>query len=332
LGTMADVALRAGVSISTVSHVLNGTRKVSPMTVRAVEDAVQAVGYTPNILARALARSTTNTIGLALSAVSNHYFSEIVRAIEAECTRHGLMILLTDTHDDPAYELKVVQALHQRRVDGIVLAPAADPEQRVLRYLADNRLPTVLIDRLVSGRFDQIGVENKRATIELVRHLLGHGHRRIGLISGLDGLATTMERVDGYRAALRAAGLAYDPGLVRSGGSVVDPARIACRHLLELGDPPTAIVTANNLMTIGAMRGLRDAGRRVPEDMALVGFDDFDWADCFSPRLTVMAQPCEQIGSRAAQLLIQRLGDPDGRRRTLRLRPTLRLRNSCGCI
>ena len=140
---MADVALRAGVSISTVSHVLNGTRKVSPATVRAVEDAVQAVGYTPNILARALARSTTNTIGLALSAVSNHYFSEIVRAIEAECTRHGLMILLTDTHDDPAYELKVVQALHQRRVDGIVLAPAADPEQRVLRYLADNRLPTV---------------------------------------------------------------------------------------------------------------------------------------------------------------------------------------------
>ena len=237
MGTMADVALRAGVSISTVSHVLNGTRKVSPATVRAVEDAVQAVGYTPNILARALARSTTNTIGLALSAVSNHYFSEIVRAIEAECTRHGLMILLTDTHDDPAYELKVVQALHQRRVDGIVLAPAADPEQRVLRYLADNRLPTVLIDRLVSDRFDQIGVENKRATIELVHHLIGHGHRRIGLVSGLDGLATTMERVDGYRAALRAAGLPFDPDLVQSGGSIVDPARAACRHLLELRRP-----------------------------------------------------------------------------------------------
>ena len=161
---------------------------------------------------------------------------------------------------------------------------------------------------------------------------MGHGHRRIGLISGLDGLATTMERIDGYRAALRAAGLPFDAALVQSGGSIVDPARAACRHLLELADPPTAIVTANNLMTIGAMRGLRDAGRRVPEDVALVGFDDFDWADCFSPRLTVMAQPCEQIGSRAAQLLIQRLGDPDGNRRTLRLRPTLRLRNSCGCI
>ena len=332
MGTMADVALRAGVSISTVSHVLNGTRKVSPATARAVEDAVLAVGYTPNILARALARSTTNTIGLALSAVSNHYFSEIVRAIEAECTRHGLMILLTDTHDDPAYELKVVQALHQRRVDGIVLAPAADPDQRVLRYLADNRLPTVLIDRLVSNRFDQIGVENKRATIELVHHLIGHGHRRIGLVSGLAGLATTMERVDGYRAALREAGLPFAPDLVHSGGSIVDPARAACRRLLELADPPTAIVTANNLMTIGAMRGLRDAGRRVPEDVALVGFDDFDWAECFSPRLTVVAQPCEQIGRRAARLLIQRLGDPEGKRRTLRLRPTLRLRNSCGCV
>lgn len=328
---MADVASRAGVSIATVSHVLNGTRKVSPVTVRAVEDAVLAVGYIPNVLARALARSTTNTIGLALSAVSNHYFGEIVRAIEAECTRHGRMILLTDTHDDPAYELQVVQALHQRRVDGLVLAPAADPDQRVLRYLAANRVPTVLIDRLVSDRFDQIGVENKRATITLVNHLLGHGHRRIGLVSGLPGLATTTERVDGYRAALRAAGLRFDPGLVRSGASAVEPARAACRHLLELADPPTAIVTANNLMTIGTMCGLRDANRRVPEDVALVGFDDFDWADSFSPRLTVMAQPCEQIGSRAARMLLQRLADPRGKPRTLRLRPTLRLRNSCGC-
>src|SRR5262245_1593030 len=117
------------------------------------------------------------------------------------------MILLTDTHDDPAYELQVVQALHQRRVDGLVLAPAADPDQRVLRYLAANKVPTVLIDRLVSDQFDQIGVENKRATIALVDHLLGHGHRRIGLVSGLPGLATTTERTDGYRAALRAAGL-----------------------------------------------------------------------------------------------------------------------------
>jgi LacI family transcriptional regulator len=328
---MADVARRAGVSISTVSHVLNGTRKVRPVTARAVEDAVRAVGYTPNVLARALARSTTNTVGVALSAISNHYFGEIVQAIEAECTRHGLMILLADTHDDPIHELKVVEALHQRRVDGIVLAAAADPDQRVLGYLATNRLPTVLIDRLVSDHFDQIGVENRRATIDLVRHLLGHGHRRIGLISGLDGLATTVERLDGYKAALRGAGLPFDPGLVRSGGSIVEPARAACRQLLRQADPPTAIVTANNLMTIGAMQGLVEAGRRVPEDVALVGFDDFDWADCFSPRLTVMAQPCAQIGRRAAQLLLQRLIDPDGRRRTLRLRPTLRLRNSCGC-
>jgi len=142
-------------------------------------------------------------LALTLSAVSNHYFGETVRTIEAECTRHGLMILLTDTHDDPAYELAVVQALHQRRVDGIVLAPAADPDQRVLRYLADNNLPTVLIDRLVSPRFDQIGVENKRAMTAFVRHLIVHRHLRVGLVSGLAGLATTTERIAGYRAALR---------------------------------------------------------------------------------------------------------------------------------
>lgn len=330
MATMAEVARRAGVSITTVSHVLNGTRKVRPATLAVVEAAMRATGYTPNVLARALVRSTTETVGVALSAVSNHYFAEIVRAVETACARHGLMIFLADTHDDPAHELKVVQALHQRRVDGIVLAPAADPELRALRYLAEARVPTVLVDRLVSRRFDQVGVENRRSTADLVGHLVGRGRRRIGMIAGLDGLATTVERLEGYQAALRAAGLPFDAALVRGGASAVAPARAACAALLALPEPPDAILAANNLMTIGAMRALRDAGRRVPEDVALVGFDDFDWADCFSPRLTVLAQPCEAIGRRAVELLVRRLAEPDRRPRTLRLPPTLRVRDSCG--
>jgi LacI family transcriptional regulator len=328
---MADVARRAGVSISTVSHVLNGTRKVSPETARAVEDAIRDVGYIQNTLARALARSATNSVGVAISAISNHYFSEIVRAIEAECARHGLMIFLSDTRDDPEHELKVVHALHQRRVDGLILAPAADPEQRVLRYLERNQVPAVLIDRLASPRFDQVGVENSRATTELVLHLAAHGHRRIALISGLEGLTTTQERIAGYRAGLEAAGLPWDGALVRSGGSLVEPAQAALALLLREAAPPTAIVSGNNLMTIGAMRALREAGLDVPRDIALVAFDDFDWADSFSPRLTVMAQPCEELGTRAVRLLMRRIEQPDAPRQTLRLSPTLHVRNSCGC-
>jgi LacI family transcriptional regulator len=328
---MDDVARHAGVSVSTVSHVLNRTRKVRPATAKAVEDAMREVGYTPNTIARALARSASNSIGVAISAVSNHYFSEVVRAIEAECARRNLMIFLSDTRDDPEHELHVVRALHQRRVDGIVLAPAADPQSRVLRYLQNNKIPAVLIDRLASRHFDQVGVENKRATAELVRHLAEHGHRRIAMISGLAGLTTTKERIDGYRAGLQAAGLEFEDALVVSGKSAIEPAMSATHELLGLQRPPTAIVTGNNLMTIGTMYGLRDAGLEVPRDMALVGFDDFDWADVFNPRLTVVAQPCEQLGVRAIGLLMRRLEEPQRKHSTVRIQGVLRIRNSCGC-
>ena len=331
MSTMDDVARHAGVSVSTVSHVLNRTRKVRPATAKAVEDAMRDVGYTPNTIARALARSATNSIGVAISAISNHYFSEVVRAIESECARRNLMIFLSDTRDDPEHELQVVRGLHQRRVDGIVLAPAADPENRVLRYLEHNKIPAVLIDRLASRHFDQVGVENRRATTDLVLHLAEHGHKRIGMISGLEGLTTTRERVDGYRAGLEAAGLMFEEALVVSGNSAIEPARSAMQRLLGLQSPPTAIVTGNNLMTIGAMYGLRDAGLEVPRDIALVGFDDFDWADVFNPRLTVIAQPCEQLGIRAIGLLLKRLEDPQRKRCTIRVQGLLRIRNSCGC-
>jgi LacI family transcriptional regulator len=141
MATMEDVARAADVSLSTVSHVLNGTRKVSPKTVAAVNAAMQQIGYVPNMLARALAGSSSGTIGVAISAFTNHYFSETVRAIEAACTRHGLMMLFSDTHDDPEQELKVVQNLHQRRVDGIVLAPSGDAHNRALAYLTSTRSP-----------------------------------------------------------------------------------------------------------------------------------------------------------------------------------------------
>ena len=331
MATMLEVAKRAGVSVSTVSHVLNGTRKVSAETARAVGDAISAVGYIPNTLARALARSTTGTIGVAVSAISNLYFGEIVRGIEAESARHGLMIFLTGTGDDPNRELDVIRALHQRRVDGIAFAPSADPEQRALRYLEEHRIPAVLVDRATSRRFDQVAVENRNATRTLVEHLVSHGHSRIGLVSGLAGLSTTTERIEGYRDGLAAAGLPFDAGLIESGHSVIAPARDAVQRLLALAVPPTAIVTANNMMTIGAVQALRAAGRRIPGDIALAAFDDFEWADCFDPRLTVMAQPCETMGVRAVGLLLQRIREPDRRRRTVRLAPAFRIRNSCGC-
>ena len=331
MATMDDVAKAANVSVTTVSHVLNGTRKVHPDTEKLVRAAVQEVGYIQNSLARSLAMSATNTIGVAIPTFANHYFSEVVRSIENECMKNGLMMLFSDTHDDPDQELKIVQAFHQRRVDGVVLAPADDGRLESLAYLRNNKIPGVLVDHLLTQGFDQVGVKNKVAVQELIAHLIGHGHTRIGFISGAAWNSTSAERLDGYRAALKSAGIPYDETLVRCGESAIEPAQVATRQLLALDSRPTAIMTSNNLMTIGAMRALREVKIDVPQDMAFVGFDDFDWADLFNPRLTVMAQPLEEIGAKALKLLIKRIKNPEGSRQTIRLQPTIQIRNSCGC-
>lgn len=331
MATMDDVAKCANVSVTTVSHVLNRTRKVHPDTEKLVRDAIREVGYIQNSLARSLAMSASSTIGVAIPTFSNHYFSEVVKSIEAECMKNGLMMLFSDTHDDPDQELRIVQAFHQRRVDGVVLAPADDGRLESLAYLRANKIPTVLVDHLLPQGFDQVGVKNKLATQELIAHLIEHGHTRIGFVSGAIWNSTSAERLDGYRAALQAAHLPFDDTLICCGESAIEPAREATRRLIALSPRPTAIMTSNNLMTIGAMHTLREEHIEVPRDIALVGFDDFDWAELFSPRLTVISQPLEEIGAKALDLLIKRIKKPDGNQRTVRLAPTLKIRNSCGC-
>ena len=224
-----------------------------------------------------------------------------------------------------------MQALHQRRVDGIILAPSPDPERPAIKYLDEHRIPFVLVDRLASTRFDQVGVQNKSAMQLLVQHLVSHGHKRIGFVAGQSGFSTARERTEGYRSALKASGIVYDEALVVAASATTQSAAAATRKLFELADPPTALATGNNLATIGVMHALRELGLRVPDDVALAGFDNFEWADYFEPRLTVIAQPCQEIGREAASLLIERITKPDGKRRTIRLKPQLVVRTSCGC-
>lgn len=329
--TMAEVARRAGVSVSTVSHVINGTRFVKEETRKLVLTAIKDTGYIHNTIAKSLVSGSTQTIGLAVSAITNFYFADIVSAIEAEVSRAGYTLLLADTHDDPAKELHVIEALHQRRVDGLLLATATGKDGEALRYLADLGVPTVLVDRCASDAFDQVGAENVAATTRLTAHLAEHGHRRIAMISGRAGLATSDERVAGYRLGLQRHGLDVDERLITTGGSNAEEAARAVRGLLELADSPTALVVANNHMTIGAMRTLGHLGVRVPEDVALVAYDDFEWAAHFRPRLTTMAQPIQQIGAEAVRLLLARIGDPRRQPQTVRLRPEFMHRESCGC-
>ena len=326
--TLAEVARTAGVSVSTVSHVVNGTRYVSPAKTKLVNAAIAAVGYFPNTVARSLKLASTSSVGLAISALSNPYFSDIICAVEAECARLGLMVFLSDTQDDPEKEIAVIRALHQRRVDGIIFAPSAAPGP-ALDYLAQRGVPCVLIDRMADPRFDQIGIDNFKAMLALVDHVVSLGHRHIGFVAGQPGFATTVERLAGFHAALQARGISIAPDAVVIGNVTTASATAAAHGLLSQSPPPSVIVTGNNLATIGVMRAVRERGLTVPDDLSLVGIDDFEWADFFEPRLTLVEQPCSELGRQAAALLMERITSPNGIRRSVRLEPNLRIRASC---
>ncbi len=331
MATMADVARAANVSVSTVSHVVNGTRVVDPATAELVRVAIETTGYIRNSVARSLATRSTESLGLALSMrTSNFYFADLAHAVETAASDTGRMVLLGETHEDPARELAIVRTLRGRRVDGIILGPCAAPGW-TLDYLRAQSMSAVLIDRLPDDSFDQVGTENTEALATLVEHLADHGHVRIGFIAGMEGLTTSVERLEGYRVGLQRAGLDVDTDLIIKGESSVSTAEIAVRALMDRAAPPTALVAGNLHMTIGIIKALRDLGLQVPTDIAMVTFDDFDWAEYFSPRLTTVAQDCTEMGRVAVQLMTERIKDPTREPSTVRLTPTLKYRDSCGC-
>ena len=323
----------AGVSGSTVSHVLNGTRAVKEPTRIRVLAAIEKTGYRRNGLARSLAMQETQTLGLAISVISNPYFGSLVNTIEKVATAAGYTIVLADTHDDPERETQTVGTLLDRQIDGLILAPASGAHGRadVLDMVRASRTPVVLIDRFLEYPCDQYAPENFEPVKKLTVHLLELGHRRIAAITGTTGLSTTEERSRGFRAAMTEAGLVPDAGLVQEGHSTADGGHAAMKHLLQRSQPPTAVVSMNNAMTIGVMRALREAGLRVPKDVALVGFDDFEWADFFEPRLTTMAQDVETMGTEAVQMLLKRILGSDAPFAHQSIAPFMRHRNSCGC-
>src|SRR3954452_15827785 len=232
--TMADVARLAGVSVTTVSHVINGTRPASERTRDSVMAAIERTGYRPNTLARALARGGTQSMGLAISGISNPYFMDVVAAVESAAGRAGHTLLLGDTHEDPEHELRIVKTLAERQVDGLLLAPSVGALEHAVPYLQSAGTPVVLLDRFLDVELDQVGCDNEQPTARLVEHLIDRGHTRIAMAIGIPGLSTTDERVRGYRLALERDGLSFDPALLADGASQRDRAREAMHELLSL--------------------------------------------------------------------------------------------------
>ena len=309
-GTISDVARRAGVSEATVSRVINGNYPVAAATRDRVMAAVHDLGYVTNALARALTTSTTGTVGVILHDVADPYFAEIVHGINEVAEATGRLVVLGSSRRDPGREIAYIEMLRGQRVDAVILAGGYVENDEFLLALEEQaRALRAQGSRLVlCGRYpiraDSVVPTNAEGAFELTTHLLAAGHRRIAHLTGPERLSTSRDRLDGYRGALAAFGLAFDADLVVNGDFSRDGGYTACRLLLEGRPPFTAVFAANDLMAAGALTALREAGRRVPEDVSLVGFDDLPLSRDLNPALTTMAVPMREMGRRSMELAL----------------------------
>ena len=302
--TMRDVAEAAGVSLKTVSRVVNLEPGVRPELQRHVEEAIAALGFRRNVAARSLRTGhRIGSIGLIVADLMNPFYSSVAKAVEGVAARHGDVIIIGSSGEDATRERELVTNLLHRPVDGLIVVPAGNDH----RYLEPERrmgAQIVFLDR-GGGRIDADAVvlENSGGARLGVAHLLRRGHRRIGFVGDSVGVRTAGERLDGYRDALAAAGIPYDPELVRLGSPAVDMAETATRQLLGLDNPATAFFAANNRQCIGVLRAIRSAGRPI----AVVGFDDFELADLLPVPVSVIAYDPAELGRAASELLFSRM-------------------------
>jgi len=330
--TIRDVARLSGVSPMTVSRVINESERVRPDTRRRVEEAIAELGYVPSRLARGLIRQRTGTLALIVPDVANPFFTLIVRGAEDVARRAGYRVILCDTGSDLGVEREVIEEMLAHRVEGIAIAPVSDRSRAHLRRLVKFGVPFVLIDRSVPGvDSDVVLGDSTGGARRLVRHLISLGHSRIGFVVESGEVSTARDRRRGYEEALADAGLPLEPELVAE--ATADPAGglAGMRELLALERRPTAVFTVNNLVALGAIEAVRAHGLEVPDDVALVCFDDIEYASRLYPFLTVMAQPAETFGTLGTQLLLERIeGRGPGHHRQVVLAAEFVVRKSCG--
>ena len=330
--TLRDVAKQAGVSAMTVSRVINGRQGVDAETQRKVEEAIEALDYVPNRVARGLISQKTATIGLIVPDVVNPFFSPVVRGAETTARKAGYRVLLCNSEGDLRLEREYIEDLVSHRVEGLLIAPANDQSRHSVFPLLRRSFPVVLLDRALPDLdCDLVVSDSASGARRLVEHLISVGHREIAHLTDADDTSTGRERLRGYREALEAAGIAFREDLVfRTTVDQIGGYR-AAQQVLALERLPTAIFTVNNMTVVGAMQALRERGLSVPHDMALVCFDDVEHLAVLSPFLTVIDQPAETFGSLGTQLLLERISGKAGpRSRRIVLQTDLLIRVSCG--
>jgi LacI family transcriptional regulator len=334
LSTIRDVAKRAEVSTATVSATLNSSAYVSPELKARVLAAVEALGYTPSGIAKSLKTGKTGMLALVVADLSNPFFAALIHAVETAAYERGYSLMLCNSDENFERERQHLIQIRAQRCDGLILAPTGDEEVYQASGLDSFPMPTVLVDRMLqSWPVDSVALDNESAAAQATNYVLDLGHRRIGTISGPAHVSTGAERLAGFVKSLAARGIVADAKHIRHGDYREDVAYSVTREVLGLPDPPTALYVANNMMLIGAMRAITEAGFKCPADISIVSTDDLPWATAFRPRLTTVRQPVREMGLEAIRLLVDRITRPsDEPARRLVLPPTLIVRDSCAPI
>ena len=327
--TVYTVAEHAGVSIATVSRTLAGSRKVSPATRQRVMQAIEDLGFEPNPSARRLAYMKTETIALVFPDISGPFYSTVIRGVEQEAGRHNHNVLIYGTHgkEGSGRYLRTLTS----KVDGLIIM-ARSVDEASLLSLEREGVPFVLLGHS-NGQLQcsTISVDNEAGAHKAAAHLLGHGHNRIGIITGPENSPDNRGRLQGYQKTLLDAGISLHPNMVIPGNFKYEEGQIAINRLLEGNTRPTAVLAANDEMAIGAIDAARRRGLRVPEDLAIIGFDDIQMSALTHPSLTTVRQPMQLLGEQAVKLLFDRLNNSNGRPRHEVLDTRLVVRQSCGC-
>lgn len=326
MASIKDVATAAGVSTATVSRVLANKPHIRAEVRSRVLAAVNSLEYRPNLVARNLRSQQSTTLGLIVSDIRNPFFSAISRAVEDTAYVHGFNVLLCNTDENHEREALYLQVMQDENVAGIIVSPT----EHLLARLSSTRppVPMVLIDRAMkNSEIDAVLLDNAGGAYTLTSHLVAQGYQRIAAIFGLAS-TTGRERQRGYEDALREYGRIPSAARIKYVQPRRETGQLAAVDLLAASHPPDAIITGNGLLTAGALQALHEKQLVVPDDVALVGFDETSWSTLVQPGITVLAQPTDEIGKTAIELLLQRIGDPRRATRQVILQGELRVRGS----
>jgi DNA-binding LacI/PurR family transcriptional regulator len=331
--TMREVAVHAGVSVGTVSHVLNKTTPVKDDLRRRVLAAIRELGYQPSSLARDFRRSQTNLLGMIIPDITNPFFPAVVRGAEDIAYQHSYRLVLCNTDNDPRKEAQYLQEMRAHRVPGVVLIPS---ENSQIDAMADADLcgaAIICLDRKPEHwEGDSVTADNIEGASRAIRHLLGVGHRSIAMIVGSLHLTNAQDRIEGFRREMRRAKVEIAPGYIQEGQFSRFSGYQKMQVLLHLRPRPTAIFAGNDLIAFGALAAIREAGLKCPRDISVIGFDDLEISDLSDPPLTTVSQPGYQMGARGVDLLLRRLREPRSKAQSIVLETELKVRQSVASL